>query len=491
MVVQELIAKLGFDVDQGGLNSVDNALGNFAKKLTIAAAGIYAVKKAVEATVWAISGSIEAAAQKEDVTTQFKVMLGDLEAAKYLYQEINQYAAVTPFETAGLADNVKQMMSFGQTAKQAFEDIKMLGDVALGDQNKLNRLALVYSQTFSAKKLTGGDLLQYVNAGFNPLEYISKASNGKKSMAELRKEMEKGLITSDMVRQAFVDATSAGGKFYNGALEGSKTWNGMMSTLRDNVRILGAELGEKVLPFLKDILNTFFDLWDTVAGAFRNMADAMSVFSEGMPEAVTWATILATIFGTIADAVVLAMTTIRGFIFVFQFVAQGIAMAIGGAMDLLFLIPKSFASLVISMGKGMLWLGEVAAKVLPKGTISLKSIAEMRVGADKAQEFLVGSPTEYSSRARLNGGPEVKESWDKFIELGQMIGKEKAGTGGIPMSDRIAKILAGGASKQPVTINNQTNNLTINADDPIKMMGEAAAGRFFQSAFIQLRHATV
>ena len=72
-----------------------------------------------------------------------------------------------------------------------------------------------------------------------------------------------------------------------------------------------------------------------------------------------------------------------------------------------------------------------------------------------------------------------------------MIGKERAGTGGIPMSDRIAKILAGGASKQPVTINNQTNNLTINADDPIKMMGEAAAGRFFQSAFIQLRHATV
>ena len=119
MVVQELIAKLGFDVDQGGLNSVDNALGNFAKKLTIAAAGIYAVKKAVEATVWAISGSIEAAAQKEDVTTQFKVMLGDLEAAKYLYQEINQYAAVSPFETAGLADNVRQMMSFGQTLRTA------------------------------------------------------------------------------------------------------------------------------------------------------------------------------------------------------------------------------------------------------------------------------------------------------------------------------------------------------------------------------------
>ena len=147
MVVQELIAKLGFDVDQGGLNSVDNALGNFAKKLTIAAAGIYAVKKAVEATVWGITESINAAAQKEDVTTQFKVMLGDLEAAKYLYQEINQYAAVSPFETAGLADNVRMMMSFGMSAKNAFADVKVLGDVALGSQTKLNSLAFAYSQT--------------------------------------------------------------------------------------------------------------------------------------------------------------------------------------------------------------------------------------------------------------------------------------------------------------------------------------------------------
>ena len=490
MVVQELIAKLGFDVDQGGLNSVDNALGNFAKKLTLAAAGLYAIKKAVDATVWAISGSIDAAAQKEDVTTQFKVMLGDLEAAKYLYQEINQYAAVTPFETAGLADNVKQMMSFGQTAKQAFEDVKMLGDVALGDQNKLNRLALVYSQTFSAKKLTGQDLLQYVNAGFNPLEYLSRKTG--KSMADLRKEMEKGKITSGMVRDSFVAATSAGGKFYNGALEGSETWNGMMSTLRDNVQILGAELGEKVLPFLKDILKAFFYLWGKIAGSFRALADFFGIMFENGPSAITWAETLVWLIQQIVNAFMFVGLMVQTLIVDFQGLASAIAVSVGFIMDVLMLIPKTLLAGFMLAAKGVLWLGKMAAKVLPKGTINLRSIAEMEVGADKAWDQLgLNDPFAWTNQAYGNSKETMDAELSKLARMAQMIGKEKAGTGGIPMSDRIAKILAGGASKQPVTINNQTNNLTINADDPIKMMGEAAAGRFFQSAFIQLRHATV
>ena len=481
MVVQELIAKLGFDVDQGGLNSVDNALGNFAKKLTLAAAGIYAVKKAVEATVWAISGSIEAAAQKEDVTTQFKVMLGDLEAAKYLYQEINQYAAVSPFETAGLADNVRQMMSFGQTAKQAFEDIKMLGDVALGDQNKLNRLALVYSQTFSAKKLTGGDLLQYVNAGFNPLEYLSKKTG--KSMADLRKEMEKGKITSDMVRDSFVDATSAGGKFYKGAEEGSKTWNGMLSTLKDNVRMLGAELGEKVLPTLKSILIAFFDMWDTVAGAFRSAALALSLFLEGGPDAINTAAAIATVFGVMADSVTTVLAALQFIWTALEGLGVFLGTFVGSLVDLVLLIPKAVAQ----AARGVSFL----ITQIGKATGSKSLIKYGAEGQRDAESFIGGGMFTHGETQWNLGAKSTEESWNKFRDIADLIGKDTQGAGEMKLTDRINKILAGGASKQPVTINNQTNNLTINADDPIKSLGDAAASKFFQSAFIELRHATV
>ena len=489
MVVQELIAKLGFDVDQGGLNSVDQALGNFAKKLTIAAAGIYAVKKAVEATVWAISGSIEAAAQKEDVTTQFKVMLGDLEAAKYLYQEINQYAAVSPFETAGLAENVKLMMSFGMSAKDAFDDLKKLGDVALGDQNKMNHIALAYAQTRAAGRLTGNDLLQYINAGFNPLEYIAQKTG--KSADYWKKEMSKGKVSFDMVRQAFIDATSEGGKFYKGAEEGSKTWNGMLSTLRDNIRMLGAELGERVLPFVKDILRAFFELWPLVAGSFRAMADFFGIMAEDGPEATDWAITFAAALSTVAsvlEAIGLAFYTIwvamRG-------INALIAPFIGLFLDGLDLLTQRLFGLPILFGKLAKGLNYIMMQV-GKITGNKEMEASARAGMLSADAGTGNYDTfGYTKQATGKAWGDYAGSLDKWGRMWNKLGSESAGAGDLKASEDTKRRLAGAAGKQPVTINNQTNNLTINADDPIKSMGEAAAGRFFQSAFIQLRHATV
>ena len=198
MVVQELIAKLGFDVDQGGLQKADSGLASLAKGAAVAVAAMYAAKKAMDALVWGVTESISAAAQKEDVTTQFKVLLGDLEAAKYLYQEVNQYAAVSPFETAGLSENLKTLIAMGMTAKSAFGDLKMLGDVALGDQNKLNRMALTYGQVMSLGRLQGDNLREFALQGWNPLTYW-QAKSGK-SMEQLRKDMEKGLISAAMVQ---------------------------------------------------------------------------------------------------------------------------------------------------------------------------------------------------------------------------------------------------------------------------------------------------
>jgi tape measure domain-containing protein len=490
MVVQELIAKLGFDVDQGGLNSVDNALGNFAKKLTLAAAGIYAVKKAVEATVWAISGSIEAAAQKEDVTTQFKVMLGDLEAAKYLYQEINQYAAVSPFETAGLADGVKGLMSAGMSAKAAFTDIKMMGDIALGNQEKLNRLSYVYGQTQSAHKLKGDDLRQYTEQGFSPLEVMSRKTG--KSIEYYRKEMEKGRFTADMVRESLVIATSEGGRFYNGALEGSKTWNGMLSTARDNLRMLGAELGDRMLPFLKGVLKAFSDLWPQIAGSYRALADFFGIMFENGPSAITWAETLVWLIQKIADAFMFVGIMIQTLIVDFQGLASAIAVSLGFVMDVLMAIPKTLLAGFMLAAKGVLWLGKMAAKVLPKGAIDVQGIAGMQAGADEAWGQLgLNDPFAWTNQAYGNSKDTMDTELSKLARMAQKIGTTSDGSGPMKASDRINALLSGAAGKQPVTINNQTNNLTINADDPIKMMGEAAAGKFFQSAFIQLRHATV
>ena len=82
-----------------------------------------------------------------------------------------------------------------------------------------------------------------VNAGFNPLEEIARKTG--KSIGELKNEMSKGAITSKMVQDAFISATSAGGKFYGMSSEGAKTLNGQISMLQESFDNMFNEIGSK------------------------------------------------------------------------------------------------------------------------------------------------------------------------------------------------------------------------------------------------------
>lgn len=65
------------------------------------------------------------------------------------------------------------MLSFGIAQDRIMPNIKALGDIAMGDRNKLNSLTLAFSQMTASGRLMGQDLLQMINAGFNPLSEIS------------------------------------------------------------------------------------------------------------------------------------------------------------------------------------------------------------------------------------------------------------------------------------------------------------------------------
>lgn len=82
-----------------------------------------------------------------------------------------------------------------------------------------------------------------INAGFNPLQIISEKTG--KSIAQLKEEMSKGAISAQMVQQAFLDATSAGGKFYNMSENASKTINGQISMMQDAMDAMFNEVGTK------------------------------------------------------------------------------------------------------------------------------------------------------------------------------------------------------------------------------------------------------
>lgn len=158
---------------------------------------------------------------------------GNAEAAQEMYERISEYGKVTPYDKAGLLEAQKTMMSFGISGEKAFETLKQIGDIAMGDKAKMQSLSLAFAQMSSTGKLTGQDLMQMINAGFNPLNEIS-AMTGK-SISELKEEMSKGAISADMVSEAFRRATSEGGLFYGAIDEASNTAAGRMASIRDSI----------------------------------------------------------------------------------------------------------------------------------------------------------------------------------------------------------------------------------------------------------------
>ena len=187
---------------------------------------------------------ISVRAEFESMETSLKVLLGgSQERLNNIMGQIKEYALASPLNTKDMVGAVQMMTSFGIEAEKSIDYLKAIGDISMGDTGKFNSLALAFSQMSSAGKLMGQDLLQMVNAGFNPLEEISRKTG--KSIGELKEEMSKGAITSKMVQDAFISITSAGGKFYGMSAEGAKTLNGQISMLQESFDNMFNEIGSK------------------------------------------------------------------------------------------------------------------------------------------------------------------------------------------------------------------------------------------------------
>jgi len=187
---------------------------------------------------------ISVRAEFESMETSLKVLLGgNQERLNSIMSQIKEYALASPLNTKDMVGAVQMMTSFGIEAEKSIDYLKAIGDISMGDTGKFNSLALAFSQMSSAGKLMGQDLMQMVNAGFNPLEEISRKTG--KSIGELKDEMSKGAITSKMVQDAFISVTSEGGKFFGMSQEGAKTLNGQISMLQESFDNMFNEIGQK------------------------------------------------------------------------------------------------------------------------------------------------------------------------------------------------------------------------------------------------------
>ncbi|WP_417940363.1 tape measure protein [Flavobacterium sp. RS13.1] len=188
--------------------------------------------------------------EMEQTNIKFEVLLGSVQKARDMLGQLNSYADATPYSNEGIIKGAETMLGFGIAQEKVMGNMRMLGDIGMGNQEKLNGLSLVYSQIMATGRLMGQDLNQLINQGFNPLQIISE--NTGISMGDLKNKMEQGAITAGMIEESFRLATSEGGRYHNMAKNMAESaggkWNTMMGTFKNVVSRIGMAFAEWIKP---------------------------------------------------------------------------------------------------------------------------------------------------------------------------------------------------------------------------------------------------
>ena len=189
-----------------------------------------------------INKMVNVRAEIQALEVSFRTLLGSQQASAALMSQMNEFAAATPLMIDDLAKAAQTMLGFNVAADEVMPMLKAIGDISMGDSQKFQSLALSFSQMSSVGKLMGQDLLQMINAGFSPLAVMAEKTG--KSIGELKEEMSKGAISADMVKQAFIDATSEGGQFYGMLKSQGDTVKGALGALSGAITDMFNGIGE-------------------------------------------------------------------------------------------------------------------------------------------------------------------------------------------------------------------------------------------------------
>lgn len=238
-------ARAGADLENGirrGVDGAISALNGLQDKLRDPIGGTLAI-----AGIGALGGFLNqiknVRSQFQQMETSINVLLQSERRGAALMQQLNEFAKISPLDFKGTVGAAQQMIGFGISDKDVTKYIKAISDISMGDAGRFQSLTLAFSQMSAAGKLMGQDLMQMVNAGFQPLQIMAEKTG--KSIGQLKEEMSKGKISAEMVQKAFVDASSEGGRYYNMSEKASATISGQLSMLDDSFDLLFNDLGSK------------------------------------------------------------------------------------------------------------------------------------------------------------------------------------------------------------------------------------------------------
>ena len=269
-----------FKTGISGVEKQCNSLTKTVKKVATAIAGAFVVKKVVEFGTAIAKVGVEYNALKEQSKVTWTTLLGSQEQAISQLERIEKFAASTPFSKMGVDQMAKYLHNAGYEGDAVFDTLTKIGDMgsAFGVQeDSLVELTRQFSQVQQAGYAYTEDLNILADRGI-PI-YQAIADQVGVTVAEVKKMASEGKLTADIYNSAIdsMAATTAG------AMEAqSKTFNGMMSTLKDNLTTVAGLITEKLFAALSGLLERLLPVVEAFTNAYKETGSFKTALLEAM-----------------------------------------------------------------------------------------------------------------------------------------------------------------------------------------------------------------
>lgn len=172
-------------------------------------------------------------------------ILGDMQNANTMFNQIKELALNSPFTFSELNRDVKQLAAYGVEYGQLYDTTKRLADMSSGLGVSFDRIALAFGQVQARGWLDGKELRQIAYAGIPLLEklseFYSKQEGRNVSTSEIKTRISSRDVSFDDVKSIFWQMTDAGGQFYNMQQVLSETLLGRYNKLKDAWEIMLAD----------------------------------------------------------------------------------------------------------------------------------------------------------------------------------------------------------------------------------------------------------
>jgi len=225
---------------------------------------------------------IRSAQQLETFASSLRVLIGDVERANAVFDELYQFSAGSPFDWKSLSNATRLLAAFGTEAEEIVPTLRRVGDIAAGVDMNIADLAESYGKAKVQGRLMGQDLNRFTGQGIPLIQEFAKQFGIAES--EVREMAASGAISFANLEQAFISLTSEGGKFFRLTEELAGTSAGKLNQLKDEFEQVTDIIGARLLPVFdklvvaaKDATKWFVELDEETQNAIVAFGVALAI----------------------------------------------------------------------------------------------------------------------------------------------------------------------------------------------------------------------